>query len=71
MNYKAYFKKYGKVYGVSYKFNFGHWSGYIETFTNLESAEKWLETEEGDFRERELGSLKMCNARLNGDGCRW
>lgn len=48
MNYKTYFKKYGKVYGVSYKFNFEHWSGYIETFTNLEDAKKWLNTEEGD-----------------------
>lgn len=60
MNYKTYFKRYGKVYGVSYKFNFGHWSGYIETFTNLEDAEKWLNTEESDFRTRELGSLNYC-----------
>ena len=60
MNYKSYFKKYGKVYGVSYKFSFGHWTGYINEFGSLEDAEKWLHTEEGDFRARELGSLIYC-----------
>ena len=60
MNYKSYYKKYGKIYGVSYKFNFGSWMGYIKEFDNMETAEKWLNTEEGDFRTRELGSLSYC-----------
>ena len=65
MNYKSYFKKYGKVYGVSYKFSFGHWTGYINEFSSLEAAEKWLHTEEGDFRTRELGSLTYCRNCIN------
>ena len=56
----AYFKKYGKIYGVSYKFSFGSWNGYIKEFTSLEAAERWLNTEEYDFRTRELGSLTHC-----------
>lgn len=60
MNYQSYFKKYGKVYGVSYKYAFGRWTGYINEFSNLEDAEKWLNTEECDFRTRELGSFIYC-----------
>ena len=56
----TYFKKYNKIYGVSYKIDFGRWSGYIKEFDNMETANKWLETEEGDFRTRELGSLSYC-----------
>lgn len=56
MNYKNYFKKNGCIYGVSTKFEFGRRTGYAKKFTNLEEAEKWLETEEYDFRERELCS---------------
>ena len=56
MNYKNYYKKYGYVYGVSEKFEFGRWTGYVKKFTNIEDAEKWLETCEYDFRERELCS---------------
>lgn len=53
---KKYFEKNGFVYGVSSKFNFGHWSHSVVKFTNYEEAEKWLETEQYDFRERELCS---------------
>jgi hypothetical protein len=56
MNAESYFKKNGFIYGISEKFNFGRWTGYIRKFDNLEEAEKWLHTEEGDFRERELCS---------------
>ena len=65
MNYKSYFKRYGKIYGVSYKFSFGLWTGYIDEFSSLEDAEKWLHTEEGDFRIRELGSLSYCRNCIN------
>ena len=65
MNYKSYFKRYGKIYGVSYKYAFGHWTGYINKFRSLEEAEKWLHTEEGDFRTRELGSLTYCRSCIN------
>lgn len=53
---KKYFEKNGFVYGVSSKFNFGRWSHSVVKFTNYEAAEKWLETEQYDFRERELCS---------------
>ena len=56
----TYFKRYGKIYGVSYKYAFGHWEGYIKEFNSLEAAEKWLNTEEHDFRSRTLGSLSYC-----------
>lgn len=66
MDYRKYFKKNGKVYGVSYKYVFGKWTGYTREFTDLAEAEKWLNTEEYDFRERELGSKTHCNNILRG-----
>lgn len=57
MTTKKYFEKIGRVYGVSEKYSFGKWTGYIYEFDNLSEAEKWLTTEEYDFRERELVSL--------------
>lgn len=56
MNYKNYFYKYGCIYGVSKKFEFGKWEGYYKKFTNLDDAVKWLDEEEHDFRSRELCS---------------
>ena len=53
---KKYFEKNGFVYGVSSKFNFGRWNHSVVKFTNYEEAEKWLETEQYDFKERELCS---------------
>ena len=43
-----------KIYGVSSKHEFNQWNHHVYVFDNKESAEKWLETEEYDFREREL-----------------
>lgn len=57
MKYEKYFEKTGKIYGVSSKFNFGRWEHYVKGFDDLQKAEKWLHTEEYDFRERELMSL--------------
>lgn len=46
-----------KFYGVSSKFNFGQWEHRIYNFgNNRAAAEKWLNTEEYDFREREIMS---------------
>lgn len=42
-----------KIYGISSKYNFG-WEHKVYAFDNKEDAEKWLRTEEYDFREREL-----------------
>lgn len=53
-NAKAYFNKYGYIFGDSAKFDFGKWSHRITKFDNFGDAEKWLHTEEYDFREREL-----------------
>lgn len=61
MNYQNYFNKNGCVYGLSTKFDFGRRTGYAIKFTNLDEAEKWLETEEQDFRERELCSKTKAN----------
>ena len=55
-NYEKYFEKNGFIYGVSSKYNFGHWDHRVCKFTDLEKAKKWLRTEEYDFRERELCS---------------
>lgn len=67
MTNKAYFKRYGKIYGVSYKYAFGRWSGYIKEFSSLETAEKWLNTDEGNFRTRELGSFAHCKSCIDAD----
>ena len=42
------------IIGISSKFEFGDWNHRVYTFETKETAEKWLYTEEGDFREREL-----------------
>ena len=56
MKAEKYFEKNGVIYGVSEKFNFGRWVGYSRKFDSMEEAEKWLNTEEGDFRTRSLVS---------------
>lgn len=56
MKVENYFKKNGCIYGVSEKFNFGRLTGYSRKFDSLEEANKWLSTEEGDFRTRSLVS---------------
>lgn len=43
-----------KIYGVSSKFDFGAWDHIVYVFESKETAEKWLDTEEYAFREREL-----------------
>lgn len=43
-----------KTYGVSSKYEFGSWNHIVYVFDEKEDAEKWLNTEEYDFREREL-----------------
>lgn len=54
-----------KIYGVSSKFEFGEWSHNVYVFEARETAEKWLNTEESDFRERELMS-KTAAVKLAG-----
>ena len=54
-----------KIYGVSSKYNFGYWEHYVVVFCNQEDAERWLNTEEYDFRERELMS-KTAAIKLAG-----
>lgn len=56
MTLKNYFEKTGKIYGISTKYNFGHLDYYIKAFDDLDAAYKWCDTEECDFRTRELGS---------------
>lgn len=54
-----------KIYGVSSKYVFGTWSHKVYVFSDRDSAEKWLNTEERDFRERELMS-KTAAIKLAG-----
>ena len=42
------------IYGVSSRFEFGMWNHRVHKFNNKETAEKWLNTEEAEFRMREL-----------------
>lgn len=42
------------IIGVSSKYDFGRWFHRAVSFETAEAAEKWLHTEEHDFREREL-----------------
>ena len=65
-NARNYFEKNGFVYGDSSKFEFGSWQHDVYKFTSFEEAEAWLESEEYDFRTRELISkteAKRCGYR--------
>ena len=44
------------IYGVSSRFAFGMWNHRVYKFNDAETAENWLNTEEADFRIRELMS---------------
>lgn len=43
-----------KIYGISSKFNFGKWEHIVYHFKDIKTAQRWLNTEEYDFREREI-----------------
>ena len=51
---ETYYKKYGCIYGISYKD--GWENGYSVRFTSLDDAREWLHTERYDFSTRELCS---------------
>lgn len=55
MKIDTYFERTGEIYGVSSKYDF-EWSHVVYLFHNIEKADEWLNTEEYDFRERELMS---------------
>ena len=44
------------IYGVSSRYSFGLWNHRVYKFNAKETADKWLHTEEYDFRMRELMS---------------
>lgn len=53
-------------YGVSSKYDFGRWNHVVYgPFETKEQAQEWLNTEEYDFRERELMS-RTAAVRLAG-----
>lgn len=54
MKAKTYFDKNGFIFGDSYKYSFGRWIHNVEKFTDWEKANKWLHTEQYDFRTRKL-----------------
>ena len=56
MKAEKYFAKNNCIYGISEKYSFGRWTGYSVKFDDLETAKKWLNAEEYDFRERSLVS---------------
>lgn len=53
---KTYFDKYKVIYGISRKFAFNRWDGYVVVFSDWDEAQQWLHKEEYDFRTRELVS---------------
>lgn len=64
MKYTTYFSKTGRIFGLSSKCEFSTWNHRVYLFTDLRAAEKWLETEEADFRERELCSKARAESFL-------
>ena len=42
------------IYGVSSRYEFGMWNHRVYKFSDKETAAKWLNTEEAEFRMREL-----------------
>ena len=43
-----------EIYGISSRYSFGMWNYSVYKFNDKETAEKWLNTEESEFRMREL-----------------
>jgi len=62
---KDFFDENGFVYGISYKPG-DRFSGQFHIFYDWEEAQKWLETEQYDFREREL-----CSEQTVRDDYEW
>lgn len=61
-DYDEYYSAFGEVFGISSKdLN----PVYVKRFTDMDEAEKWLNTEEYDFRARELLSEKEALKELN------
>lgn len=54
-DFREYYNAFGEVFGISFK------DGepiYVKKFISMDKAEKWLDTEESDYRDRELLSEK-------------
>ena len=54
------------IYGVSSRYEFGLWNHRVYKFSDKETADKWLNTEEVDFRMREL-MTKTAAMKLAGN----
>ena len=54
------------IYGVSSRYEHGMWNRHVYKFSNTETAEKWLNTEEAEFRMREL-MIKTEATKLAGN----
>ena len=54
------------IYGVSSRYELGMWNRRVYKFSDKETADKWLNTEEADFRMREL-MTKTEATKLAGD----
>ena len=56
-----------RIYGVSRKLKFGVWENVVYYFEAKEIAKKWLNTEEYDFREREImtktNAIRLCGKK--------
>lgn len=66
---ETYFKKYGCIYGISYKD--GGENSYSVRFTSLDDAREWLHTERYDFSTRELcGKSESLKYGHPSDMCR-
>ena len=54
------------LYGVSSRYYLGMWNHRVYKFCDKEAADKWLNTEEADFRMREL-MTKTAAMKLAGN----
>lgn len=57
-----------KIIGISTKKSFGQTESRVVLFKNHEQAEEWLNTEEYDFRDRELFTNEWKAIRALGKG---
>lgn len=54
-DFREYYNAFGEVFGISFK---NEEPIYVKKFISMDKAEKWLDTEGSDFRDRELLSEK-------------
>lgn len=52
------------IYGASSSYNFGRWTHGVFVFCSLEAANNWLNTQQNDFKTREILKNKTAAVKL-------